>query len=92
MPASFWLGNRGGFRGRASRMDFDYEPAERQARNASPLWGPRRRNRWASPSVTKAVDIFWQAVWRSVGAVVAVALSVVGLGAMWLFSAAVSRF
>lgn len=71
--------------------DIDFEPAPRGRRGASPIYVPRHRG-WADPRVTHAVDIFWRAVWGSLGAVVAVVLSVVGLGALWLLSAALSGF
>lgn len=71
--------------------DIDFQPASRIRRSASPGYAPRRQG-WADPRVTQAVDVFWKAVWGSLGAVAAIGLSVVGLGALWLFSAAVSGF
>ena len=71
--------------------DIDFEPASRVRRGSPPVYAPPRRG-WADPRVTHAVDIFWRAVWGSLGAVLAIVLSVVGLGALWLFSAAVSGF
>ena len=49
-------------------------------------------NGWADPRVTKAVNRFWKVVWGTLGALLAVVLTVAGLGAVWLFSAAVTGF
>lgn len=71
--------------------DIDFEPAPRIRRGSPPIYVPRRRG-WADPRITRTVDIFWKAVWRSLGAVAAVGLSVIGIGALWLLSAALSGF
>jgi len=71
--------------------DIDFEPASRFRRNAPPVYTARRQG-WADPRVTRGVDIVWKAVWGSLGAVAAVFLTVVGLGSLWLLSAALSGF
>ena len=73
--------------------EWDFDPPPRRARNVryEDLTAPAPSG-WADPRVTKAIDRFWKAVWGTLGAILAATLTIVGLGAAWLFSAALTGF
>ena len=76
--------------------EWDWQPASpprsRNRRTSYEDLAAPASNGWADPRVTMAVNRFWKVVWGTLGALLAVVLTVAGLGAVWLFSAAVTGF